>query len=151
MYRWTLAKPFGCKIMLHHFLPNGDDPEPHDHPFDFVTLVLAGAYVDEKTIKPAPGHWCRRCGEAIPDPDCLECRGTGVTQPVLCFESMTRGKVRFRRAEHMHRTLIRSDGCWTIIVTGPKRREWGFIWRGVWMPMQKYLDERGEAAIRCDR
>jgi hypothetical protein len=51
----------------------------------------------------------------------------------------------------MHRTLISPDGCWTIIVTGPKRREWGFFWRGVWMPMQKYLDERGEAAIRCDR
>lgn len=123
MYRWTLARPFGCKIMLHHFLPNGDDPEPHDHPFDFVTLVLAGAYVDERT-----------------DP------GGG-----LHFEMMERGKVRFRRAEHMHRTLVRSDGCWTIIVTGPKRREWGFAWRGVWMPMQKYLDERGEAAIRCDR
>lgn len=133
MYRWTLVNRFGCKLLLHHFLPNGDDPEPHDHPFDFVTLVLSGSYIDESWDE--IGRLTGSQGLAF----------------VKVEERMTRGMLRRRRAEHMHRTLISPNGCWTIIATGPKRREWGFLWRNVWMPMQKYLDERGEAAIRCDR
>lgn len=123
MYRWTLGRPFGCKVMLHHFLPNGDDPEPHDHPWTFWTLILGGGYVDEQ-------HY--------PDGS-------------VGLEPMFRGRIRRRTAEHMHRTLVNPNGCWSIVVSMPASRDWGFLWNGAWMPMAEYLDKRGEAAIRCDR
>lgn len=37
--------------------------------------------------------------------------------------------VRFRPALHRHTVIPDSDGCWTVVVTGPKRRAWGF-WVG---------------------
>lgn len=123
MLRWTLMERLGCKVLLHHFLPNGDDPEPHDHPRSFWTIVLGGGYVDEETF--------------------LD--GSTATEP------MTRGRVRFRPATHMHRTLVGPNGCWTIVVMGPLRREWGFYWDEQWWPWKAYLDARGEAAIRCER
>lgn len=54
MRRWTIVgehsgKDRGrldFKLMVHHFLPNADDRDMHDHPRPFVTLVLRGAYQD---------------------------------------------------------------------------------------------------------
>lgn len=46
LHRWTLLKVAGCKLLLHHFLPESRDRDPHDHPCSFVTLVLRGGYVD---------------------------------------------------------------------------------------------------------
>lgn len=40
VYRW----PF--KLMIHYFVPGTEDPDPHDHPRSFVTLILRGHYVD---------------------------------------------------------------------------------------------------------
>lgn len=119
MYRWTLMDG-PIKILVHHFLPNGDDPDPHDHPRSFVTFILAGDYIDES-----------------------------VEDGVLHYEHMERGALRLRRAKHMHRTLVGERGCWTIVVMGPISRRWGFLWDGRWWPWKKYLDERGDVATRC--
>lgn len=135
MYRWTLSTAFGLKVVLHHFMPNGDDPEPHDHPRSFVTLILAGDYVDEATYRDVP----------LLNPD----RTVNARINVIECENMTRGMVRFRKAEHLHRTLVGPRGAWTFMVMGPERRRWGFVWRGEWMHWKQYLAERGEAAIRC--
>lgn len=32
----------------------------------------------------------------------------------------------FRRAEHRHRVELTHGQCWTLVLTGPKRRTWGF-------------------------
>lgn len=42
---------------------------------------------------------------------------------------MPAGTVKFRPALHRHTVVPGPDGCWTFLVTGPKRRRWGF-WRG---------------------
>jgi hypothetical protein len=39
------------------------------------------------------------------------------------------GSVKFNSANHKHTVLIPKRGCWTIILTGPEIREWGF-WVG---------------------
>lgn len=43
--RWVVATPlFG--VRLHHFVGPDTGRAPHDHPFGFVTVVLAGSYRD---------------------------------------------------------------------------------------------------------
>lgn len=64
-------------------------------------------------------------------------------------ELMRPGMVRLRRAEHAHRTTAGPRGCWTFVVTGPLRREWGFWRDGRWFEWRAY-ERRFGLAMRCD-
>jgi hypothetical protein len=53
MRRWILVETRWFRIAVHHFPANGvEDDDPHDHPRGFVTIILRGAYIDER----ANGH-----------------------------------------------------------------------------------------------
>lgn len=118
LHRWTVVNANKAgKLLVHHFMPNADDPDCHDHPRPFVTLVLQGGYRD-----------LRHDGSV---------------------EFMRPGMVRFRRAEHAHRTLVSSRGCWTIVVMGPLVRAWGFWRDGRWYQWRTYERIFG-FSMRCD-
>jgi len=51
-------KVFRCpwfKIFLHHILRSDEDPELHDHPWNFVSLILWSGYIEH-----LPGDVVRR-------------------------------------------------------------------------------------------
>lgn len=41
-------------------------------------------------------------------------------------ERMNRGKISYRPPHHIHTVEVGPDGVWTIILTGPRVRDWGF-------------------------
>lgn len=41
-------------------------------------------------------------------------------------DRLGRGSIRFRPAEHRHTVRVDKGGCWSLLVTGPKIRNWGF-------------------------
>ncbi len=43
--RWVLQFSF-CSLRIHHFYRSDDDRAFHDHPWWFLTFILAGAYID---------------------------------------------------------------------------------------------------------
>lgn len=45
-------------------------------------------------------------------------------------EHLRAGSIRFRRALHQHTVVPDPGGAWTILVTGRKRRAWGFWFGG---------------------
>lgn len=99
--RWFLLPRNGWhNVYLHKFLRD-DDPEDalHDHPWSFTSLLLWGRYRESTET-----------GSRI----------------------RSAGTLAHRRAEHRHRiTLLRDrrgreKPCYTIIVTGSRRRIWGF-------------------------
>lgn len=45
MYRWVFGCPWFA-IRIHHWISSDDDRAFHDHPWWFITLVLAGGYTD---------------------------------------------------------------------------------------------------------
>lgn len=47
--------------------------------------------------------------------------------------------IRHRKATHQHTVFPDADGAWTIIVTGPKVRNWGFWVKGKFIKMNKYF------------
>lgn len=51
--------------------------------------------------------------------------------------------VAFRRAEHRHTVVIDRHGCWTLLLTGPVRRKWGFWVNGKFKKANKYFLEHG--------
>lgn len=47
--------------------------------------------------------------------------------------------IKYREATHQHTVFPDPGGCWTIIVTGPKIRKWGFWVKGKFVKMNKYF------------
>lgn len=149
--RWVLyLGPLGS-IRLHHWFRSDDKRAKHDHPSDFITLVLKGSYTDlcdGEGSRPIEPHRCGLC-HGSPGVICDIC-GNGMRN-----EKMTPGKLRRRRAEHQHTVAVDPGGCWTLLYFWPERREWGF-----WVPRKdtgklrfrkhnKYFYERGHHP--CDQ
>src|ERR1700722_4369121 len=109
MTRWVLDLGL-LSVRLHHWTGSDDDRALHDHPWWFVTLVLAGGYRDVSED-----------GEDRVGP----------------------GSVRFRRATYRHTVQVDPGGCWTLLLTGPERREWGFWVGGRFRKRNKYFYEHG--------
>lgn len=49
------------------------------------------------------------------------------------------GSVRFRKAHHRHTVQPFPQGAWTILVTGPPGRKWGFWVKGKFIKANKYF------------
>lgn len=47
--------------------------------------------------------------------------------------------IQYRDAEHQHTVVPDKGGAWTIIITGPKIRKWGFWVNGKFVKMNKYF------------
>lgn len=111
--RWRIEAPL-FSIRLHHWLHSDDTRSFHDHPWGFYTIILKGKYHD--------------CSPADPNKiPFMKTNWDGSTYPYpIVMELMTPGKVRYRPAHHKHYVLVEPPGCWTILITGPKIRRWGF-------------------------
>lgn len=111
MLRWyVIPRNPLLNVYLHKFMRSDDDRALHDHPWWFVSLMLWGSYTEVtdagRARRTAPEPWRLFFGD----------------RPVV-----------FRAAEWRHRVELLGHGwrdhespCWTLIVTGPRRRTWGF-------------------------
>ena len=45
MHRWLFSMPWGG-IRLHHILRSDNDRHLHDHPWDFVSILLSSGYTE---------------------------------------------------------------------------------------------------------
>jgi hypothetical protein len=113
--RWV----FECRwfsLRLHHWLASDDQRHFHDHPWDYLTIVLRGGYVD---VGP---EGQRR-----------------LWAPTFAFY----------RAEHQHSVVVNPGGAWTLLITGPERRPWGFWMNGKFRKRNKYFHMMGHHP--CER
>lgn len=58
-------------------------------------------------------------------------------------DRMKAGSIRFRPANHQHTVEVKPPGCWTILLTGPHIRFWGFHINGKFVKSNKYFLENG--------
>lgn len=121
MHRWILVHPLGS-IRLHHIRRPDADPDMHTHPFDFVSLILSGWYVEEHVDE----HASRDTGDLW------------LTQTT--YNAMD---VNTSIGTAPHRIVhVSPGGVWTFVLTGPRVREWGFITSIGFMPHDKYLSRK---------
>jgi hypothetical protein len=95
---WIIPRNRWFNIYLHNIRRSDDDRALHDHPWWNCSIVLAGCY-DEVTPR---GTFRRHAGSFV-----------------------------FRRATAQHRlempvTNGETGNTWTLFITGPRVREWGF-------------------------
>ena len=103
-------------VYLHHIHREDRDPDPHDHPWAFISLILSGSYIE-------------RVWPDKRDPAKRYLR----YHPRFCFGRLG------RRAAHMITTV--QMPLWTLVVTGPRRGGWGFWKDGEFVPWQEYIGD----------
>lgn len=96
---WLIPRNRIFNIYLHCFLRSDDDRALHDHPWANCSILLRGNYI-EHTI--AAG---------------------GIHQRKRLFAGDFKLRLSGRIA---HRLELVDDTCWTIFITGPTYRRWGF-------------------------
>lgn len=58
----------------------------------------------------------------------------------------------WRKATHTHRlVVVPGETVWTLFITGPRIRDWGFHCPKGWVPWQKFVkpSDRGNVGIGC--
>lgn len=100
LLRWfVIPRNRFFNVYLHCFKRSDDDRALHDHPWASLSIILRGAYT-EHTI--AQGGVQRR-------------------------EIIEAGGWRLRWTGRLaHRIELHAGECWTLFITGPRYRAWGF-------------------------
>ena len=113
LYRWyVVRRERGANLYFH--MQIADDPARplHDHPWQNMSVILAGGY--REIIQHNP--------------------------PFGAIQEVTRkpGDVIFRPAQYAHRLLMPEGVPYTLtqFSTGPKIREWGFWYPEGWVSWQ---------------
>jgi hypothetical protein len=118
---WIIPRNRFFNIYLHNILRSDDDRALHDHPWWNLSIILSGGYWE---VTPNKLHWRKR------------------------------GSFTLRKASAAHRLALDktqpqggNEPCWTLFVTGPVIREWGFHCRKGWVHWREFVDERDSGAI----
>ena len=104
--RWhLLPRNNWFNIYLHKYYGGDSARAPHDHPWWNTTIVLRGGFIEHTYSHSDAGHF----------------------EVEIHFRLS--GAVIHRKAETIHRIEL-PDGMrgrtWTLFITGPKTRKWGF-------------------------
>lgn len=123
--RWYVVprNPF-FNVYLHHFLRSDDDRALHDHPWWNFSFLLDGCYLEHTIAAGGVNHRAFR----------------------------QTGDFKFRRARAAHRVELVDGPCWTLFITGPRIREWGFHCPHGWRHWRDFTaGTRGETIGKgCD-
>ncbi len=120
---WLIPRNRFFNVYLHHFLRSDDGRALHDHPWWNLSVLLVGRYV-EHTI--APGG-------------------------INVLTERRAGDWKFRPAGAAHRIELVDGPCWTLFVTGPRLREWGFHCPRGWVHWRDFTkpENPGEIGRGC--
>jgi hypothetical protein len=123
---WLIPRNRFFNVYLHQFLRSDDDRALHDHPWANCSVLLRGCYV-EHTIDAG-----------------------GINRRTFRIA----GDVVIRRSGRMaHRVELVDSPCWTVFITGPRYREWGFHCpEQGWVHWQRFTapTNRGDVGAGCD-
>lgn len=122
------------RLRLHIFYRGDEDPDHHDHPWDFWTFPLT-SYLEETTVFV----------------------GVYDKMPMRKLRLVRAFRLHYRPAEHTHRVLGRWAGReWfivrkpivTLVWIGRSRRKWGFLkvrdGRWCWIAWRDYVLDGGK-------
>ncbi len=127
MLRWYLI-PHNrlLNIYVHLFLRSDDDRALHDHPWVNVSWLLSGEYVEYRILD---GGICQKLKHVAGN-----------------FLVRLSGRIA-------HRIELCSGPCWTLFITGPKYRDWGFHCREKgWVHWEDFVDtvDKGSVGAGCN-
>lgn len=135
LLRWyVLPRNPILNVYVHKFLRDDDDRALHDHPWPSVSILLRGRYVEQMDGRDLLGRPAR-------------------VRKVRSWKwwRLFGPPVVFRRATHAHRVELPAGPAWTLFITGPRVRDWGFHCPRGWVRWQDFVakDNVGEVGRGC--
>lgn len=121
--RWILDLGL-FSLRVHHWLADDDQRADHDHPWWFLTLVIKGSYIDVTHHDFVRVPNSDVCHAVLPGVAGLLCYQREQDHPFPSHETLGPGSIRYRPAHYQH--TVRTKGCWTVLITGKKERNFGF-------------------------
>lgn len=124
LLRWYLIpRNRFFNIYLHKFLRDDDDRALHDHPWWFLSIMIWGGYMEE-----------------------VYCKVTKTTD----VKYRSAFSFVLRKPTHRHRVMLyrhpkdfsKPIPCWTIILTGPTVRTWGFWCPRGFVPHHEFVEQK---------
>lgn len=98
------------RLYLHHFCRSDYDRALHNHPWWFVSILLKGDYYEYLNNE----HVMHR------------------TAPSVVFRGLERSH-RIELPVYLDNDYaVREKPCWTLFITGPPVRPWGFFCKDGW-------------------
>ena len=127
LLRWfVIPRNRFFNVYLHQFLRSDDDRALHDHPWANLSILLHGSYL-EHTIDAGGIEQCRL---------------------------LSQGDVRVRLSgKFAHRVELFDGPCWTLFITGPRYRQWGFHCpKAGWVHWERFTaaHDSGSIGRGCD-
>jgi hypothetical protein len=119
-----LATPFGC-LYLHQILKSDEDLDKHDHPWDFESVILSGAYDEFSTYPPNFDE--------------------------VYYNKYYAGDTIKHKAEDAHKIRLRSKEVWTLVWVSGRERDWGYQTPMGWIGHQKYRQLKNEGKLALYR
>jgi hypothetical protein len=161
MHRWWLVKAADDKstraVRVHRILRSDHDRALHDHPWENCSIILRGGYWE--VVPGAYQAWVERGIDEAPielrDIDVLIHRRGGGKLGVVPREILNAHGVYWRgplsktrrSAEALHRLVVPAGReSWSLFITWPKSREWGFATPQGWVHNVTYLKSLGRDA-----
>lgn len=125
---WVIPRNQWFNIYLHCIGRDDDDRALHDHPWWNLSIVLKGAY-REIFINGRRGR------------------------PWHDERILRAGRMVLRRATDAHRLEVVEGPVWSLFVTGPRVREWGFHCENVgWVHWRAFTSDDGANVGKgCDQ
>lgn len=113
--RWSLLGTRWFDVYLHCIYRSDEDNDPHDHPWNFASLILKGGYVE------------RLWGSKGWEEDIV--RGPG--------------SFAYRTTAMFHKITLLGGPTWTLVVSGKRTHEpWGYRTSRGWIDHETYREEK---------
>ena len=128
LHRWHLIpRSRFFNIYLHKFIGSDDDRALHEHPWWSVSFFLAGGPMRERFQHNPPGS-------------------------LKLYRTITRFRPYFRNTVIAHQMVKDTrEPSWTLFITGPRVRLWGFWCPKGWVPWFEFVDrDQGGEGKGCE-
>lgn len=136
---WVIPRNRFFNIYLHHMLHDDDDRAAHDHPWWSLSLCIDGV-IDEHELIP------------LEDPRYADGMHV-IDENFMCWQRnlIVEGDFKWRGKNYAHRLTLPKGEAWTLFITGPVIRTWGFHCPKGWVPWKDFVnsDKPGQPGRGC--
>lgn len=106
--RYGLVSTPICNLYLHNILKSDQDDTMHDHPWNFISLILKGSYQEDYRCEP---NWFIHYRNVFKAGDCV-----------------------VHKSSDAHKLYLFSDNVWTLVFTWGTKKPWGYRYPdGTWL------------------
>lgn len=124
--RWRLLWLPWCSVYLHNITNSDMDIDPHDHPWNFSSLIIKGSYREES----------RYAG------DDYKKSYVNIFKP---------GMVNTKKTIDCHKLTLLTSSVWTLVFAGKRKHDWGYQTAKGWVHHKDYNKLRRERKLQEEK